>query len=94
MLLLGVAWFFVSAAVLVPITQRVVHGELSDREWQADMYGCQQLILELWGREETQGEAWHASCRTLDSLAGAGSADRLSLINHLNLRARQIDKYG
>jgi hypothetical protein len=66
--------------------------ELSDREWQADMYGCQHLILELWGREETQGEAWHASCRTLDSLAGAGTAQKL--INNLNLRARQIDKYG
>jgi hypothetical protein len=67
-------------------------GEKRERlEWQADVAACQKILLDAWGRG-VRDEAWRAAYKTLDSLAGAGSAQ--DFLDFLNARARQIDMDG
>ena len=55
------------------------------------MAACQKILLDAWGRG-VRDEAWRAAYRTLDSLAGAGSAQ--DFLDLLNARARQTDIGG
>ena len=74
-----------------PAPQRQ-RGEKRERlEWQADVAACQKILLDAWGRG-VRDEAWRAAYRTLDSLAGAGSAQ--GFLDFLNARARQVDMDG